>query len=366
MSKKIAIIGASIAQLPLTLKAKEMGLEVYSFSWPQGAVCKDYVDHFIPISILEKDTIVEYCKKENIDGVVSNCSELAAQIVSYVAEKLGKVCIPYANILVIQDKSKVRTWTNTIDGLSPIAYAIDSPKNLLDSFQRPFVMKPINGSAKKGVNFVDSSTLDISMDDELKSEIFIAEQYIAGKEYSVETLSYKGQHDVIQITEKINTGAPHFVELEHHQPAQLSITAEDKIRALIPQILSRVGYMNGAAHTEIKVDSNENVYLIEVNPRGGGDDISNKLVTLSTDCDYLKQLISIALDEYQSVPVHNVAYAGIYYLSAYTKRLLPYFDGLQTDWMIERERIGTHLTYSVSNGDRDGFLIYRSKEKIIL
>ena len=89
MNKKIAIIGAATGQLPLCLKAKEMGLETYCFAWPQGAVCKDYVDHFIPVSIMEMDTIVRYCQEYGIDGVVSNASETTALVSSYVAEHIG-------------------------------------------------------------------------------------------------------------------------------------------------------------------------------------------------------------------------------------------------------------------------------------
>jgi hypothetical protein len=36
MKKKIAIIGASYLQLPLVLKAKEMGLETICFAWMEA------------------------------------------------------------------------------------------------------------------------------------------------------------------------------------------------------------------------------------------------------------------------------------------------------------------------------------------
>ena len=108
------------------------------------------------------------------------------------------------------------------------------------------------------------------------------------------------------------------------------------------------------------------VYLIEVNPRGGGDYISNDLVSLSTDYDYLKQMILVALGEYNPVAVHHVAYAGIYFLSAYTKRLLPYFNIQLANWMVRRERKTGELTVSSSNYDRDGFIIYCSDKKIVL
>ena len=52
--QKIAVIGASYLQLPLVKKAKEMGLQVHCFAWPEGAVCKEQADYFYPISILDK------------------------------------------------------------------------------------------------------------------------------------------------------------------------------------------------------------------------------------------------------------------------------------------------------------------------
>ena len=366
MKKKIAIIGAATGQLPLCLKAREMGLETYCFAWPQGAVCKDYVDHFIPISILEMDAIVKCCQEYGIDGVVSNASETTALVVSYIAEKLGKTGTPYHAFKNIQNKAFVRERTNGISGLTPVNYKLGKFEEILSTFPRPYVLKPITGAAKRGVNFVDEQTKEISVPEDLKDTLFMAEAYVGGKEFSVESMSYHNQHQVIQITEKISTGAPHFVELEHHQPAALSAEVEDKIRMLIPEILLSVGFTDGASHIEIKVDDENRIHLIEINPRGGGGMISSDLIRLSTNYDYLKHLLLVALDEYVSVNVHNIAYSGIYYLTAYTKRLLPYFKCGKETWMVRRKWQSGILTNSCGNYDRDGFIIYCSSEKIKL
>lgn len=366
MRKLLAIIGASTGQLPLCKKAQEMGLETFCFAWPEGAVCKDHVDHYIPVSILEKDRIVKYCKDNKIDGVVSNTSDLTASIVSYVAEKLGKIGVGYQVFRNIRDKSFVRGRTDGVPGLSVVKYKVGTYQELTSSLQGPYVIKPIEGSAKKGVNYIDGNIKDIVIPEELKKGKFIAEEYINGREYSVESISYNNQHEIIQITEKINTGSPHFVELEHHQPAILSISVKEKIKKLIPQILSNIGFTNGASHIEIKIDDKDSIYLVEVNPRGGGDYISNDLVSLSTDCDYLKQMILVSLGMYKPVPIHNIAYSGIYFLSAYSAHVLPYFNIPKEKWMIRRERINKKLTASCSNYDRDGYIIYRSNKKIII
>ena len=152
--KRIAIIGASTGQLPLCKKAHEMGLESYCFAWPKDAICKEYVDHFIPISIFEMDEIVRYCQELNVDGVVSNASETTALGVAYVAEKLGKQATSYQAILNIQNKEFVRLKTNGIEGLGHVRFTVGKLNDIIPTFPYPYVLKPLKGASKKGVNFV--------------------------------------------------------------------------------------------------------------------------------------------------------------------------------------------------------------------
>ena len=79
---KIAIIGASYLQLPLVRKAKEMGLEIHCFAWDKDAVCKEEVDSFYPISIVEKEKIFQICQSIEIDGICTIASDVAAPTVS--------------------------------------------------------------------------------------------------------------------------------------------------------------------------------------------------------------------------------------------------------------------------------------------
>jgi len=341
-----------------------MGLETYCFAWEKGAVCKDVVDHFIPISITEKEEIVRRCRQIGVDGVVSNASNITAEVASYVAGSLGFPCTPYETMCKIKDKAYVRGITNSISGLYPVRVREGRVRDLLREIPRPFVLKPVSGGGKRGVNFIDTDTVP---DESLlaSDEPFVAEEYIRGQEYSVESLSFRGETDVIQITEKVGTGAPHFAEMEHHQPACISQRAETKIRKIVPQILSSIGFTNGASHTEIKIDENDNIYLVEVNPRGGGDQISNVLTSLSTDFDYLRGMIEVALGEYKSRPIHNVAYAGIYYLAKQSERLLPWFDK-DEEWMWEKKTDGRDLIVTSNNWERNGYIIYKSDKKITI
>ena len=364
MKTQLAIIGAADGQLPLCIKAKEMGLETHCFAWPKGAVCKDYVDHFYPISIFETDEIVKKCKEIGVSGVVSNASETTASVVNYVAEKLGLPCTPYEIFCNIQNKNYVREKTKEIAGLSKVSVTKGLPKNLFETVIPPFVLKPVKGSSKRGVNFVSYETRLEDLDIDANEE-YIAEMYAPGQEYSVESISFNNIHQVVQITEKISTGAPHFVELEHHQPACISKAINEKIHIIIPEILRKVGFLNGATHIEIKIDNNDNIYLIEINPRGGGDNISNVLVGLSCDFDYIRAMIEVSLGIYERKEIHNKAFAGIYYLVAQSKRLLPWFYK-DEPWIFKKQLSNDVLVESTSNYEHNGFIIYKSDAKIIL
>lgn len=363
---KLAVIGASLGQLPLCLKAKEMGLEVHCFAWPEGAVCKDVVDYFHPISIVEKDKVVSLCRELQIDGVVSNASELTSEVVAYVSENLGLNGVPYRTLDQLHNKFLVRQLSEKIEGLStPKYYKYQG----IDKGIYPCVIKPCVGSAKAGVSFASNKEqFEEAIEYAKKSTAgdIIVEEYIEGNELSIESLSYKDHHQVIQITDKENSSAPHFVELGHHQPAAISEMLRNKIEVTIPLLLHTIGYTNGASHIEMKYKG-ENLYLIEANLRGGGGGISDKLVQLSSGIDYLRCMIEVALGVYKSpVRVSSPSYAGIYYLCKQTERYLSFFENAQSnEWFVEGKIKNKTLTESHSNYERDGYVIYKSSRKII-
>lgn len=368
--KTIAIIGASIGQKVLYRKAKEMGLRVIGFAWDHGVIDADLYDRFYTISVKDYDSIIEVCRKECVDGVVTNASEFLAPIASRIAETLDLNCTPARTVEQIQDKGWVRLHTNGLDGMAPIDYHIYTPDHT-PTF--PCIVKPAKGSAKKGVSFCkDKSDYEQAIkyakdgDGDIDVDI-IVENYINGDEFSVESLSYNGVHQIVQITDKENSGPPHFVELGHHQPSQVSDTDRNRIHQAVAKILDAVGFINGATHIEMKLDPvSGSLYLIEINCRGGGDHISDTLVCLSTDCDYIRSIIEIALGQYRPTEYHDTGYAGICYLCQQNQKILKYFNGENPDWIIRTERTSQHLSTSTSNYDRDGFLIYKSTKKPVL
>lgn len=367
-NNKIAIIGAAHGQLPLCLKARQMGLETHCFAWEKGAVCRDAVDHFYPISIVEKDRIVDECRRIGVAGVVSNAADLPVETASYVAGRLGLTGTPYDLMVRLADKHTVRQLTCNIEELSrPACYRYDGR----DRGLYPVVVKPCQGSGKRGVSFAGNAAefaqaVRFAQTDAPGTDLLV-EQYIPGREVSVESISCQGRHYVVQVTDKVSGPAPHFVELAHHQPARLSPELRQKIERVVPRVLSAIGFTDGATHLELRLDGNS-IYLIEVNLRGGGDEISSRLTRLSTGVDYLRAMIEVAMGSFAGIrPEHEPRCSGIYFLTKQTEWLLPHFRTAgQQSWCVECKFDESELVESRNNWQRNGYLIYQADHRVEL
>ena len=299
MKKRIVIIGANNFQLPLILKAKEMGLETHVFAWNEGAVGKEYADFFYPISITEKDTILEKCKKINPIGVISIASDLASITVNYLAEKLNLIGNGTESSLISTNKYLMRKAFEKRKDPSPKNYRSDELKeNIISEWKCPLIVKPVDRSGSRGINKVESpEELDkaIKLAEELSfDKKAIIEEFVEGNEYSVEYVSYKGVHHFLAVTKKMTTGAPHFIETGHVQPANIPNHILKNIKKIIEHALDTLKIKYGASHSEIKIDSKGNIMIIEIGGRMGGDCIGSDLVYLSTGYDFLKMVIQIA------------------------------------------------------------------------
>lgn len=366
---KLAIIGASTGQQKLCIKAHEMGITTIGIAWSNGAVCKDLFDKFYDVSIMDFEKVIEICKQEQVDGVVTNGSNLTIESSSYVAEALNLPCTPYATIKAIKDKHFVRQKTQNIDGLQQVKnYEYDGQEPLFF----PCIVKPVSGAAKEGVSFVANKdefakAIRYAQGDNGEKKKILIEEFIEGREVSVESISSHGNHFVIQVTDKDSTGAPHFVEIGHHQPANISNNLRNRIDSVVPKILQAVEFQNGATHIELKINNKNEIYLIEINPRGGGDEISNTLVGLSTNVDYVKTMIEVALDIFHPIHVRNTKFAGIFYLCKQTQSHLAFFKNSENEpWLVKKDVASYKLSEATGNRDRNGYIIYCGDKKIDL
>ncbi|MBX2924897.1 MAG: ATP-grasp domain-containing protein [Chitinophagaceae bacterium] len=374
MGKKLAIIGGSYLQLPIVKKAVEMDIETHCFSWEDGAVCKDIASFFYPISITEKDQILEECKRINIDGITSIASDVAVSTVNYITAALELPGNPDTITANVTNKYKMRQAL-VAGGLRTPGYKLVTHKDkitpeITDPLKYPLIVKPVDRSGSLGVYKIENETSVVNALEQALRFSFckqvIIEEFIEGRELSIESISWDYEHFILAYTDKYTTGAPHFVELAHHQPAVLSQKLRERIKQITHNALKALGVKVGAAHTEIKVTERGDIYIIEVGARMGGDFIGSNLVRLSTGYDYLAGVIDVSLGRFVIPELSETGYAGIYFLSKETAEILPFIENHELyDEIVSAELINKNLIPVEKSSDRSGYFIYCGNKRFI-
>ncbi|MGI0107077.1 ATP-grasp domain-containing protein [Salinimicrobium sp. WS361] len=367
LKPKLAIIGASYLQLPLVKKAKDMGIETHCFAWEEGAVCKKYCDHFYPVSVLDKEIILQYCRDIKINGITTIATDIAVPTISYVAEKLNLISNSYQTALWATNKGLMRGCFHNEDVSSPKFLIVEKhEEKFLEELDFPVIVKPVDRSGSRGINKVYNpemleSAVNMALEESLSSTAII-EEYIVGDEVSVESISWQGEHYILAVTDKVTTGPPHFVELEHHQPSGKNKEILEDIVALTNQALNSLKVEYGAGHTEIKIGKNNKAYVVEVGARMGGDFIGSHLVELSTGYDFLEAVIFVALNKFTVPHFNKRTFSGVYFLCKESEKIKPYFI-LKNNFDVQKEIQNEELKYVTNSNDRSGYLIYCAENK---
>ena len=370
--KKLAIIGASYLQLPLVKKAKQMGIETICFAWKDGSVCKEFANYYYPIDVKEKEQILEVCQREGINGITTIAADLPVSTINYVASKMGLISNPVEYSETTTNKYEMRRCFMANGVPSPKFALVKEDGNYdIKGFQFPLIVKPTDRSGSKGVEKVlDPAQLETAIkraqDVSFHKEAII-EEFVTGREISVESISYEGKHTILQITDKVTTGAPFFVELEHHQPSSLPEDIKSQIKEIVLHALDALHIKYGASHSELKITEDGDICVIEIGARMGGDFIGSDLVRLSTGYDFLKGVIEVALGDFHEPVITEHQYSGVYFLSKETERLKPIIENwLNHPEIVEAEVTDNELRHIECSGDRSGYLIYQSKDSKVI
>ena len=350
-----------------------MGIETHVFAWEAGAVAKDFSDYFYPISILSIDKILQMCTDIKINGITSIGSDIAMPTVNFIAETLRLIGNNANCTAVTTDKYKMRSQLslhgiNCPNFLKRTQYS-EFKKNDYLNMHFPLIVKPTDRSGSRGVTKVNNgnelvNAVDRALHESIRKEA-IVEEFITGNEISVEMISWKGEHHFLAITDKITTGAPYFVEIEQHEPSLISGNIKTKVVDLVKSALTALGVEYGASHSELIIDENGGLHIVEIGARMGGDNIGACLVEMSTGYDFVDGVISVALGLEPKVkrPVNN--YAGIYYLTPPKGTIKNISVDTELIPQIKKYDIfvnpGDHVDFPVKDSSqRSGYVLYQS------
>ena len=301
--KKLMIVGASVLQLPAILKAKEMGLHVAVVDFNPQAIGIPYADKYYNASTMDEDAVLAAAEDYMPDGIMTLATDMPMRGVAKTSDKLHLHSINYATAVKATDKYDMIKAFKEHNVPSPWFFVVDTLEELKEheiDVTFPCIIKPTDNAGSHGVAKVYSFQ-DLLDNYEYAHSCsrhgkVIVEEYLDGPEVSVEVMVVNGIVNILQITDKITTEAPHFVEMGHTQPSRLPVATQEAIRNVAVAACTAIGIDKGPAHVEMKVTKRGPV-MIELGARMGGDNITTHLVPLSTGIDMVGSTIKVALGE---------------------------------------------------------------------
>ena len=326
MRKKIMILGAGILQLPAIKQAKNMGLEVVAVDMNPNAIGFQEADKSLVISTIDIEAVLQAAKEEHIDGIMTLASDMPMRTVAVVAKELGLIGVDEDTALKATNKALMRQCLKEHGVPIPMFFKVSNEEEYLQAiklFKTKVIVKPADNSGSRGVFLVERLEDDnVLLQAYRYSKEFsrngdvVVEEYMEGEEVSVETLSIDGVCHVIQITDKLTTGAPHFVEMGHSQPTRHNAVIADQICEVAISAVNAIGIQNGPSHTEIMV-TKDGPKIVELGARLGGDCITTHLVPLSTGVNMVENCILIALGEQPDLTAKFAKASAIRYIPSY-------------------------------------------------
>jgi hypothetical protein len=211
--------------------------------------------------------------------------ERAVPLADMLSEQLGLPTNGTASSLARRDKFRMIETVKRagVPGLDQILAAdLDTLLRWHGGDERRVVLKPVSSAGNDGVRFCDDVTKVCEAFEELigttnvlgqPNQAVLAQEYLVGSEYIVNTVSAAGNHHVCDIWKMHHLSAngvdevPAGAELMPRHGAEQDVLVEHT-----RLVLDALGIRNGPAHTELKLTP-EGPRLIETGARLCGADV---------------------------------------------------------------------------------------------
>ncbi|MEV0644087.1 ATP-grasp domain-containing protein [Phytomonospora sp. NPDC050363] len=257
---------------------------------------------------------------------ITTTSEYYLPAAAELAAKFGVPGNPPGAARRCRDKAAVRAALSGAGIGQPrwaVASAAGEVAGAVAEVGLPCVVKPVDESGSSGVRLC--STLDEArtqaaallavtrnVRDQPSAGLVLFEEYVDGREFSVELFGHAGVTSCVGITEKTVVGEPWFVEAGHVFPASLDGPDAAAIVSAVREAVAVLGIGLGATHTEVRLTERGPV-LIEINARAAGGMIP-ELVRLATGVDLLEQQLRAAAGLPVRLDPTRAGHAGIAFL----------------------------------------------------
>lgn len=307
--KKVLLLGGTYNQVHSIITSKKLGHYTITCDNNPNNPGHEFADEYYQISALDKDGVLELAKKLKIDGIVCYAADTPLVTAAYVAEKMGIPGLPLKYVEILTHKDLFRKFLkdngfNTPKAKGYYSSEINQAINDWDLFKKPIMVKPVDASGSKGVCKIEKkedleNTIKYSLSFS-RNNRFIIEEYVEKNGYQIngDGFSINGKLVFRCFSNEhfnINNGNT-LVPIGTSVPYDKPKIYHDKIHNEIQKLISCTEIMTAAYNFDMRLDNQDNIFLMEVTPRSAGS-MYPQVVEYATGINLAEYTIKAALNE---------------------------------------------------------------------
>ena len=368
--KKLLMLGGGFLQNFVIRKATSMGYYVLCLDADPNALGFKIADEHAVINIVDEEACLAYAREKHVDGVLTAATDFSVLTMSYIAEELHLPGINYTSAKIIKNKASVRKllFEAQADDTG-YSYEIDSVEaiaEVLPKVKFPIMMKPVDGSGSRGASKVEKAedfakAAEFAMSGSITHRA-VAEPFINGREYGVESFVDNGEIHVLGVMQKDMTQPPYYAELGHAIPSGLPYALEEKVKNCVRTAIKALGVNHGSVNMDLLINGDE-VHIVDIGARMGGNLIGSHIVPRGTGINYMANMIRAAVGDpadFRPVLDASPVATKLLALTPGVVKALPDFDALKMKYQVEIEHhlhVGDQINEYHTNLDGCGYVV---------
>lgn len=283
MSKILLVLAASRYQLDTIQTAKRLGYRVITTDNVPDNPGHKYADRCYGVDTTDLEGVLSIARKEAIDGIIAPCTDVAVPTAAYIAEKMSLPGVPYASARLLTSKIEFRRFMRTSGLPCPDFIVLDDKESIPKvafNKNRRWVLKPDRSSGSKGVFVIDSQEGLVKCLDETRSFSLsghaLIEEFIDGYQGTLEGVLEEGRLAMAVALDRQTAPLPYTTTIGHRLPTKLPLPIQKRLSGIVERVCLEAGIINGPIDCDFVVQDDQ-VFLLELTPRMGGNSISRLL-----------------------------------------------------------------------------------------
>lgn len=288
-------------QLALIDKIKEMGNRVLVVNPAPDSPGFSHADGYLQSDIFDYERVVNYGKENHVDAVISDQCDIAMNLIAELGDAFSVPALDKETAALYTDKFLMREFCKKHGLLYPeykLCKTVADAESLLTQLGRPIIIKPLDSNASHGVFKCSTAEeirdhFDEAMSFSRVEKSVLAERFIEGTEFTIDSVKTPNKHYCLAISEKKhfkhNKNIANELLFSHHSDR----FDYDAIRQANDTFVNLSNLQFGFTHAEYKCEDG-NFYLIEIAARGGGNMISSVITQYLSGYDTYRYLIECA------------------------------------------------------------------------